>query len=166
MPGASRILDIAVDPTNWKKVFVVDNNNDVFRISDVTDKNQDWVKITGNLPSLGQLPLTGSRSAGRPLEYVKDGANDILLVSGHGGVSRLFNPGAADNSAVWTNFGGGLPNALIFDTQFVDRDNSKTLTGDDVLPDFRCLVAEFFALPGKPPAGRRGAKGGRRKRKG
>jgi Uma2 family endonuclease len=29
---------------------------------------------------------------------------------------------------------------------------AQELTGDDVLPDFRCRVAEFFALPGRAPA--------------
>jgi Uma2 family endonuclease len=29
------------------------------------------------------------------------------------------------------------------------RDNGEELTGEDVLPDFRCRVAEFFALPGQ-----------------
>lgn len=31
---------------------------------------------------------------------------------------------------------------------YVVKENQE-LTGDDVLPDFRCRVAEFFALPGK-----------------
>ena len=29
------------------------------------------------------------------------------------------------------------------------RDETEELTGDDVLPDFRCKVSEFFALPGQ-----------------
>jgi Uma2 family endonuclease len=29
------------------------------------------------------------------------------------------------------------------------RDNGEELTGEDVLPDFRCWVGEFFALPGQ-----------------
>jgi Uma2 family endonuclease len=28
-------------------------------------------------------------------------------------------------------------------------EETEELTGDDVLPDFRCKVAEFFALPGQ-----------------
>ncbi|HXG10640.1 MAG TPA: Uma2 family endonuclease [Gemmataceae bacterium] len=28
-------------------------------------------------------------------------------------------------------------------------EEDKELTGEDVLPDFRCRVAEFFALPGR-----------------
>ncbi len=28
----------------------------------------------------------------------------------------------------------------------------QELTGDDVLPDFRCRVADFFLLPGEKPA--------------
>jgi Uma2 family endonuclease len=30
-------------------------------------------------------------------------------------------------------------------------EEAQELTGGDVLPDFRCQVAEFFALPGRPP---------------
>ena len=29
-------------------------------------------------------------------------------------------------------------------------DEADELDGNDVLPDFRCRVAEFFAVPGKP----------------
>ena len=31
-------------------------------------------------------------------------------------------------------------------------DESDELTGNGVLPDFRCRVADLFALPGQPPA--------------
>jgi len=40
----------------------------------------------------------------------------------------------------------------------VELEESQELTGEDVLPDFRCIVADFFTLPGdrakqeKPPA--------------
>ena len=40
----------------------------------------------------------------------------------------------------------------------VELDESQELTGEEILPDFRCRIADFFALPGertkqeKPPA--------------
>jgi hypothetical protein len=31
----------------------------------------------------------------------------------------------------------------------IDLDDSQELTGEDILPDFRCRIADFFRLPGE-----------------
>src|SRR6185436_13118571 len=59
---------------------------------------------------------------------------DVLLVGGQGGVSRLFNPKAAGTSlpALWTRFGAGLPNAPVFDLH-LDVDYGARTGGNFVL---------------------------------
>lgn len=42
---------------------------------------------------------------------------------------------------------------------------SQELTGDDILPDFRCRVAEFFELPGEAPTLKKPRNGPRRRNK-
>ena len=76
LPGAGYILDIALDPDNWKTVYVIDNKNNVYRIDDITDVGTAWVRITGNLATLGQKnELSG-------IAFANNGVNDVLLVSG------------------------------------------------------------------------------------
>ncbi|MES2992163.1 MAG: OmpA family protein [Pseudomonadota bacterium] len=125
--GAGSIRDIEVDPDNWKVVYAADAT-DVFRTDDVTAADPVWTKITGNLKAIGQ---TGLRS----LEYIHNdaGTGDMLLVSGIGGVSRLRNPDAAPASDQWVRLGSGLPNVVVFDVEFIDRDANGALSAPDLL---------------------------------
>ena len=130
-PNMAKILDIAVDPDNWRNVYVIDARNNVYRIADIMDPNQNWVRITGNLEDLGQkIPRQLSLKS---IEYVNNGVNDILLVGGAAGVARLTNPGLANVSATWSLFGNGLPTALVADIEFLDLDNSGTVNDGDLL---------------------------------
>ena len=126
MPGAGRITDIAVNPADWHTVYVTDGTA-VFRVADVTNAASPFVRITGNLAAIGLQSL-------KTLEYVDNGATDILLAGGAGGVARLLNPAAATAAAaVWTRFGSGLPNTVVNDIEYIDADGNGLVNAGDRL---------------------------------
>ena len=124
--GAGTITGVAVDPNDWRKVYVT-AGREVFRIDDVTDAGKAWVNITGNSRSLFQTNL-------RTIEYVRNqGGQDVLLVGGTGGVTRLFDPGTAGGNAVWARLGENLPSALVSELKYIDAadaDQGKISSGD------------------------------------
>ncbi len=112
IPGAQQIRDIAVDPTNWQTVYVVDQNN-VWRS---TDAGQNWNMLTGN--------LAGRSLNLQSIELVQSGTDQILLVSGLGGVYRVINPNPATPATLnWTIVGSGLPNVLVMDVHYDATDD-------------------------------------------
>jgi hypothetical protein len=123
--GAGTIRDIVVDPADWKVVYAVDSR-DVYRINDITDQGQQWVKITDNLRAIGQTGL-------RTVEYVEDTPRDFLLVGGIGGVSRLGDPGSAPGIEQWVRVGIGMPNVPVFDIEYLDLNVPGQISGGDRL---------------------------------
>jgi hypothetical protein len=121
--AAGTVLDIAVDPTDWRRAFAV-TSNQVFQ---TTDGGMIWNDITGNLTgaNVGLLSIAyidaGIQPAAGPTPSRP--ANNVLLVGGTGGVYRTFDPN--NTAARWSEFGRNLPNALVHDIAY-DR-------SDDVL---------------------------------
>ena len=112
VPGAQQIRDIVVDPTNWQTVYVVDQNN-VWRS---TDAGQNWNMLTGN--------LAGQALNLQSIELVQSGTDQILLVSGLGGVYRVINPNPGMAATLnWKIVGKDLPNVLVMDVHYDAADD-------------------------------------------
>ena len=82
-----------------------------------------WTNITGNLGGLtGRLQTVSVFSpTGTP-------GDEVVLVGGRAGVFRTRNPG--DGAlARWTEFGGGLPNAVIQDVRYYGAASDTLLVG-------------------------------------
>ena len=119
-PGDEFIIGVAVDPDDYENAFVISDANVYQRTAP-----GKWEVISQNLPSL----------ALRSIEFVDVDGQDVLLVGGVNGLFRAIDPGAG---VAWTEFGGGLPNTLIRDIDFVERDpaeaaNPHNLSRDDIL---------------------------------
>ena len=107
--GAPR--DIVLDPDDWATAYVIDAD-EVFA---TFDAGLSWDNITENLGAV--------TSDLRSVELVTGGSGDMLLVGSLMGVFRSeVGPSV---TARWTEFGTGLPNALLRDLQFD--------AGDDIL---------------------------------
>jgi len=103
--------DIVLDPDDWATAYVIDAD-DVFV---TVDAGVSWDNITENL----DLVTSDFRS----VELITGASGDMLLVGGLLGIFRSeVGPSV---TAQWTEFGTGLPNALVRDLQFD--------AGDDVL---------------------------------
>ncbi|MBI2924677.1 MAG: carboxypeptidase regulatory-like domain-containing protein, partial [Verrucomicrobia bacterium] len=126
--GASRITHLALDPNNWRTVFAVDEAH-VWLITVADDGSVAFKDATGNLGD-----LTGQFES---VAVVSRGGRLVVAVGTRNGVYRMA-PGdlatfseAEHPRAVWTRFGTGLPNALVTDLQFDERDPANP--NDDVL---------------------------------
>ena len=97
------VRDIVVDPTNWKRAWVVNDSNVYF----TPDGGANWEQVSLFLRGVSDF---------RTVELVKDGATETLLVGGLGGVIRTTNP--TSNAATWTEFGQKLPNVLVTDLRY------------------------------------------------
>ena len=101
-PGGN-VQAIAVDPENWQHMFVADSD----QVWETIDAGATWTEITRN------LALINNRI--QSLAYVPTPDEDVILVGGNLGVSRL-TVGLPD--APWTRFGANLPNALVSDLEY------------------------------------------------
>jgi photosystem II stability/assembly factor-like uncharacterized protein len=101
-PGTTTLRDIAVDPSDWQKAFVVNRSGRVFS---TTTTGTAWTDVTGNLGS-GTNDL-------RTIAFVP-GAPNAIVVGGVNGVFRM----AVDNPGVWNQLGTGLTNAPVFDLDY------------------------------------------------
>ena len=121
------VKDIAVDPDDWRNVFVLDAAGDVWFspnagqsavfAGDNGPNTVFWNKLTDNL---GSLPGT------KLLEQIavkNDGGTFVLLAGGQGGVFRRIGSGH------WQLFGSGLPNALVTSLEIVDGTDDLLLAG-------------------------------------
>ena len=114
--GAPR--DIALDPDNWQRAYVVDSSNTYF----TPDAGNSWTNLTGNLDVIASNYQSVELFSPDPTSI-----GDTVLVGGLGGVFRTLNPddGPAAN---WTNFGSNLPNAIVRDVQY-DATDDRLLAG-------------------------------------
>ena len=104
IPGAGQILDLALDPSDWRTAYAVDSRN----VYQTTDAGANWQVISS------QLGVPNLRS----VEFVEtDSGRDALLVGTNLGVYRAFDPVPG---VAWTEVGRALPNALIADIDFTD----------------------------------------------
>jgi len=101
-PGGN-VEAITVDPENWQHMFVADSS----QVWETTNAGATWTEITRN------LALINNRL--QSLAYVPTPDEDVILVGGNLGVSRL-TVGVPD--APWTRLGGNLPNALVNDLEY------------------------------------------------
>jgi subtilisin-like proprotein convertase family protein len=101
------LLDIAVDPTDWHKAYIVNWLSQVYATSDT---GATWQNVTGNLGS-GTTDL-------RTVAFVP-GSPNIVVVGGVGGVFRM----ATNNTGVWNQLGSGLPNAIVKDLDYDPLDD-------------------------------------------
>ncbi|MEI7837018.1 MAG: hypothetical protein WCK05_11510, partial [Planctomycetota bacterium] len=132
--------DIVMDPDDWQRVYVVDATSAYFS----PDAGATWTTISGNLASLASNLQTVEIYS--PTTTPGD---EVLMVGGLGGVFRTLQP-SDGASAVWTEFGQGMPNAVTSDLRYDATDDvlvagthgrgawtvgsaSLTLTGDPVL---------------------------------
>ena len=101
-PGTN-VLNIAVDPENWQRMFVTDGTG----VWSTPDAGTTWVDLTRNLADVN--------FALQSLAFVATGAGGVVLAGGNFGVSRLLL-GVTD--ALWTRLGENLPNALVSDLEY------------------------------------------------
>jgi hypothetical protein len=125
------VVDIAIDPEDWQTAYAVldEGGAKPDRVYKTTDAGKNWFAITGNLNDTGLktievVEISGSSSAGRR----------AVLVGGHGGVYRAFEPkgtgGLTNTTALWTEFGKDLPNATVSDLRYIPRDSARPGTSD------------------------------------
>ena len=110
---AAAVKDIAVDPDDYRTIYVLDANGHVWRSTD-TGKTV-WTDLTNNLSAPKNLAFY-------TIALVKSGGNLALLVGGGGGVYRAINP-SPGGAATWTNYGAGLPNATVTDIRYDGADD-------------------------------------------
>jgi hypothetical protein len=102
------VISLAIDPQNFKRVFVVDNANKVWGSF---DEGQNWTELTGD--------LTNRMTAIQSVEVFStdaSGGNTVLMVGTMNGVFQLRNAGQA--GAAWSLLGEGLPNAIVYDLHY------------------------------------------------
>src|SRR5438034_1188274 len=115
-----QIRDLVLDPDNYDTAYAVADSAVYKR----TAPNK-WVLISEQLNNADL----------QTIEFVNVGGQQVLLVGGATGVYRAFDPGPG---AIWTEFGRGLPNALVTDLSFIHRpaaafENPHGLPRGDVL---------------------------------
>jgi hypothetical protein len=101
--GANTVTDIAMDPGNDQTVFAIDDDQ-VFRS---INGGVNWSDVSGNLISMSALDF-------RSIEYIADAEGDSVAVGTRSGVYT-----ARSNASVWSPFGSGLPDVLVYDLKYV-----------------------------------------------
>jgi hypothetical protein len=111
-PG-SDILGLAIDPRNYRHVFVLDTKS---RVWESLDEGVSWTELTANLPDLS--------SSIRVLEFVRPAAQGkpaVLLAGGLGGVFQLRHPQTP--GAPWKPLNPKLPHGLVLDLHYDANDD-------------------------------------------
>lgn len=107
-PGTAALRDIAIDPTDWNKAYVINTAGQVWS---TPNAGSTWINITGDLGS-GTTDL-------RTIAFVP-GSPSALAVGGVNGVFRM----AVNNTGVWTQWGTGLSNAPVWDLDYDPIDDT------------------------------------------
>jgi hypothetical protein len=103
------VSTIAENPRDYRNIYVVDVNNQVW-VS--FNKGGSFTNITRNLGTLSPQIDTLVLVSPTP-----DGANDMLVAGGLGGVFALRNP-ATSSTALWAPLGINLPHVLVQDLHY------------------------------------------------
>ncbi|MDX1431795.1 MAG: LEPR-XLL domain-containing protein, partial [Gammaproteobacteria bacterium] len=113
------VRDVAVDPDDWRNVYVLDALGDVWFTGDgaANPASWSWSRITGNLSA---LPGTDNLHS---LAVENTGATTVVLVGGEGGVFRRVGAGQ------WTEYGSGIPNTLVTDIDRIGGADDLLLLG-------------------------------------
>ncbi|OWK35983.1 beta strand repeat-containing protein [Fimbriiglobus ruber] len=144
--ATGQVDSIAVDPSNYKNVYVLDNNH----VYQSTDGGVTFTDITGTLVGTtfdANGNLTNGLTTMLTSLTVWDPAGNtfgpVLLAAGRGGVFR-YAPGLNTSAAAsaWSNYGVGLPNTLY--TSVVMNGNHLTAgslgRGAWVVPDVSTTI--------------------------
>src|SRR5262249_49083845 len=106
--------DIALDPDDWHGVYVTDGTS-VFHS---TDAGNTWTTIN----AAGLSALTSRVNTIEVFSPTTTPGDEILLAGGTSGVFRTRNP-SAGATALWSEFGAGLPNTPAVDLQYDATDD-------------------------------------------
>ena len=116
--GSAVVNSIATDPQDWRRVFVV-KNNQVWFTANITNLAANPFQVIGggandNLNNL-QAPLGNLATELRSVTVV----GTTPLVGGIGGVYRLLTPPAgACPQDTWTKYGQGMPDVVVRDVSY------------------------------------------------
>jgi hypothetical protein len=126
-PG-TRPVAVALDPDNWRSVWVVDGATEtVWHSSDASDVSVPWVDITGD-PSAGGLDPGGpGAKALNTVAFVPGAASSIIAVGADDGV---YVTDTADRGH-WSKLSGNLPNVITTSLQY--NPGSDQVAPDGVL---------------------------------
>jgi len=115
-PG-STVLTVAMNPQNYRQVFVVDSNS---RVWGSFDEGASWIELTANLPSLTAMATT--LEVFSPDQTIRN----TVLIAGGFGAFQMRRPGAAGGS--WIPLSTAIPNALVLDLHY-DYTNNTLVAG-------------------------------------
>lgn len=101
-PGTSPLRDITVDPTDWRKAYVINAAGEVFSTADT---GASWTNVTGD--------LVGGTTDLRTVVFIP-GGSPAIAVGGRNGVFRM----ATNQPGTWNRFGAGLSNAPVWDLDY------------------------------------------------
>lgn len=96
------VHDIIMDPDDWRTAYAVDSQPVVYL---TTDTGATWVTITGDL-----APAKRAWS----FEFIPNGDGTLLI-----GTDLGVFASSRTNLGAWTELGTNLPNALVFDMEYV-----------------------------------------------
>ena len=110
------VNDIALDPNEWRRAYVLDNDRQVWRTTDAGATVAGWVNLTANLVNLS--------SDLRTIEIVGSAVPDqvAMVVGGLGGVFFASDLGTGSNP-VWSKLGCNFPNLYVMDIDYESSDD-------------------------------------------
>jgi hypothetical protein len=123
--GNKPIQDVAIDPNDWTRVYVLDSKGRIWFSADGANPDTtawNWKRLDlGNKPPLLNITnnlssLPGAKNLQQIVVDTSSG-KEVLLVVGEGGVFRRVDRG------YWTEYGAGLPNALVTAIELNDDDS-------------------------------------------
>ncbi|HEX8523269.1 MAG TPA: hypothetical protein VF669_13510, partial [Tepidisphaeraceae bacterium] len=152
------VVAIAVDPTDWTRIYVLDALSRIWLTEDGAKKsNADWTwtEISAKTNNLQALAGAGSNLQDIAIYRPQGSSKLAILVGGQGGLFRRIDE-VGGTQGMWTEYGGGpvdpdgnvvkygggLPNAMVTDIQFTTNDKvlvatmgrgAFTATVDDLL---------------------------------
>jgi hypothetical protein len=106
-PGSRPLRDVAIDPTDWQKAYVIDDQS-VFYTSNT---GGSWTNVTGNLGS--------STTDLRTIAFIP-GSQSVVAVGGQNGVFQT----SATSPGTWAQFSTGLSNAIVMDLDYDALDDT------------------------------------------
>ncbi len=124
LSGGGDVNDIAVDPDDWRQVYVVKNNQVWFtpNITDLATPGNGFRVIGGGVLDNLALLTTQLRSIALFDNTASVIGDAILLVGALGGVYSML-PTAVN---VWTEYGLSLPNTVVHDVRYDATDDIVT----------------------------------------
>jgi hypothetical protein len=112
-----RKIRVAMNPQNYRQVFVVDSNS---RVWGSFDEGASLIELTANLPSLTAMATTIEVFS--PDQTIRN----TVLIAGGFGAFQMRRPGAAGDS--WILLSSAIPNALVLDLHY-DYANNVLVAG-------------------------------------